>query len=82
MDEHHHFNASDGAAAMSIVESLLLALIDLKVISEQVAHDLLDDVISTHSAAAAVSPVPEKHLAVVTTVRRLLNGKGPTKIGE
>ena len=32
---------STGAAALGICESLLLALIDLKVISEKVAHDLL-----------------------------------------
>lgn len=79
MADHEHFNESDGAAAIGICESLLLALIDLKVISEQAAHDLLDDVASTHTSAAALSSAPEKHLAVVKTVKRML-GRGQIKL--
>lgn len=79
MFEGEHFNETNGAAAIGICESLILALIDLKVITEQAAHDLLSDVIATHTAAAMVSPVPEKHLAVVRTVERMMLGKGLTK---
>ncbi len=82
MVEHELFNQSDGAAAIGICESLLLALIDLKVISEQVARDVLDDVAATHTAAAALSPVPEKHHAVVRIVEKMLIGKVQPKLDE
>lgn len=82
MAQFEYSNETDGTAAIGICESLLLALIDLKVISEQVAYDVLADVVSTHTEAASISPSPEKHLAVVRAVNRLLVGKGQTKLGE
>ena len=45
MTEHARFDDSDGAAALGICESLLLALTDLKVISEKDVRDLLTDVV-------------------------------------
>jgi hypothetical protein len=62
-------------AALGICESLLLALIDHKLISEEVAHDLLSDVITTHTHAAELSNTPEKHQAVAEIVQRILIGK-------
>jgi len=44
---------SEGLAALSICESLLLALTDLKVIGEQDARDLLTDVVARHTEAFA-----------------------------
>ena len=73
---------SDGAAALGICESLLLALIDLKIISAQSAQDLLADVIATHSAAAVLSPTPEKHRAVAEIVQRIRLGNSPSTPSE
>jgi len=66
---------SDGLAALSICESLLLALTDLKVISEAEARDLLIDVVTTHTEAAVGSQMPERHEAVIAIVQRILAGK-------
>jgi len=75
MTEHAQFNDAVGMAALGICESLLLALTDLKILSEQDARDLLTDVAATHDDAAASSQSPEKHRAVVEIVQRILAGK-------
>ena len=75
MTEPARFHDADGMAALGICESLLLALTDLKIISEQDARDLLADVATTHSEAAALSQKPERHQAVVEIVQRILAGK-------
>jgi hypothetical protein len=67
-----------GMAALAICESLLLALTDLKVISERDAHELLNDVVATHNEAAVASETPEKHQAVVAIVQRILAGTNGT----
>jgi hypothetical protein len=64
----------EGASALAVCESLLIALIDLQLISDRAAHDLLSDVISTHDNAAQLSDAPEKHRAVAEIVRRILSG--------
>ena len=79
MTEHAPFHDAEGMAALGICESLLLALTDLKIISEGDAYDLLTDVATTHNEAAAASPAPEKHRAVVEIVQRLLHGKASTR---
>ena len=66
---------ADGIAALGICESLILALIDLEIMSEQDARDLLTDVATTHIDAAHTSPVPEKHEAVVDIVERIRGKK-------
>ena len=43
---------AEGLAALGICESLLLALTELKIISERDARDVLTDVATTHSEAA------------------------------
>jgi hypothetical protein len=55
MTEHARFNEAQGIAALGICESLLIALTDLKVISDQDARDLLTDVATTHNQAADAS---------------------------
>ena len=75
MTEHHRFNDADGSAALGICESLLLALTDAKLISEQDARDLLTDVAAAHSDAADGSQTPERHRAVAAIVQRILDGK-------
>jgi hypothetical protein len=66
---------AEGLAALGICESLLLALTDLKIISERDARDLLTDVATTHSEAALVARQPGLHQAVVAIVERILAGK-------
>lgn len=75
MTEHVRLNEADGMAALGICESLLLALTDLKIISDKDARDLLTDVATTHTEAATTSPTPANHRAVVEIVRRILTGK-------
>ncbi len=69
---------ADGMAALGICESLLLALTDLNVITEEAARGLLKDVATTHEEAAQTSRSPEKHRAVVEIVQRILDGKNGT----
>lgn len=68
-------NANNGTAALGICESLLLALIDLKVVSEGDVRALLTDVATANSEAAESSRAPETHRAVAEIVRRILAGK-------
>jgi hypothetical protein len=75
MTEHARFNEALGMAALGICESLLIALTELKVISEQDARHLLTDVATAHSEAAEASQTPERHRAVAAIVQRILNGK-------
>jgi hypothetical protein len=79
MTEHARFHDAEGIAALGICESLLLALTDLKIISEKDARDLLTDVATTHHEAATASQTPQKHQAVVEIVQRILAGKNGTR---
>jgi hypothetical protein len=63
---------ASGAAALAICESLLLTLIDLKIISAHDLRGLLMDVVATHSAAALVAEVPDQDQAVVEIVKVML----------
>jgi hypothetical protein len=65
----------EGLAALGICESLLIALTDLRVISEKDARDLLTDVATAHNEAASASQTPERHQAVVEIVQRILADK-------
>ena len=75
MTENPRFNDADGAAALRICKSLLVALTDLKIISEQDARDLLTDVATTHDEAATHSLAEADH-AVIEIVRRIRAGFG------
>ena len=75
MTEHERFNDADGMAALGICESLLLALTDLKIITDKDARDLLADVATTHAEAATTSADPANHRAVVAIVERILAAK-------
>jgi hypothetical protein len=69
------FNDADGMAALGICESLLVALTDLKIISEQDVRDLLTDVATTHEESATLSQTPETHEVVSAIIRRIIAGK-------
>lgn len=75
MPQHTNVNHAEGLAALGICESLLIALTDLQIISEQDARDVLTDVATAHNEAVTVSQTPEKHQAVIEIVERILAGK-------
>ena len=73
MAKHTRFNDADGLAALGICRKpLLIALTELKVISEQDARDLLTDVATAHTNAALAAQAPERRRAVVKIVQRIL----------
>jgi hypothetical protein len=78
MTEQPRIADAEGLAALGICESLLLALTDLAVISEQGVRGVLTDVATTHSEAAAKSQTPQRHRAVVDIIQRILDGENGT----
>jgi hypothetical protein len=75
MTQYARTTDADGMAALGICESILLALTDLKIISDKDARDLLTDVATTHTEAATKSTNPASHQAVVGIVQRILAGR-------
>ncbi len=71
-----------GLAALGICESLVLTLTELKIISDRDAHNLLNDVVTTHTNLAESSPTPEMHHAVVEIIRRILAGRNGAQLPE
>lgn len=64
-----------GAAALSICESMLIALQDLKVISAKEANAVLMDAAATHRHAIPVSPNGDEHRAIAELIERLFERK-------
>ena len=64
----------EAAAALSICESLLVALNDLKVITDKDAHDVLLDAAETHRSAARTAKDPHMHGAVADLIEIIMNG--------
>ena len=75
MTDPPQMNDVAGHAALAICESLLLALIDLKVIAEQDTRDLLRDAAAAHRGAAPDARSPEMHEAVAAIIEHILAGK-------
>jgi hypothetical protein len=75
------YDEATGLAALGICESLLIALSERKIISEQEMRDLLTDVAATHSQAALHARAPERHQAVVEIIQRILAGKDAVPLG-
>jgi hypothetical protein len=75
MSDQQPQHDADGAAALGICESLLLALTDLNILSEDAVRDLLTDVASAHSDPGVQPDVAGKHAAVVVILQRILDGK-------
>lgn len=63
-----------GNAALSICESLLIALSDLKIMSSKDIGDLLKDAADAHRTASATSPAPQLHLDIVSIIERIAAG--------
>jgi hypothetical protein len=69
-----------GGAALSICESLLIALNDLNVFDDKETRAVLVDAAATHSHAAAIaSPNSEEHLAIAALIQRIIDGKNSVR---
>ena len=75
MEDDQTLSCNNGAAALGICESLLLALTDLKVISDEDVRGLLTDVATANTEAASGAQAPGQHHAVAEIVQRILDGK-------
>lgn len=65
-------SAAAGFAALSICESLLLALSEQKVLRESEVHGILEDAAATHHGAADASQDDAMHKAAATLIELLL----------
>ena len=61
----------EGHAALAICESLLIALHDLKIITEQDTHDILLDAAAAHRAAGGTQAQIERHEAIAKIIERV-----------
>src|SRR5262249_2916894 len=68
-------NNLSGLAALSICESLLLALCDRSVLSDYEINGLLQDAADAHRNAQGTSQELEKHRAVAAIIERLRAGR-------
>jgi hypothetical protein len=69
----------NGAAALSICESMLIALNDLKIINDKDAHNVLLDAAATHRSAGPSSEDPGMHTAVADLIEKIMNGKNSVR---
>jgi hypothetical protein len=70
---------SAGAAALSICESLLIALNDLKIIDDKETRAVLQDAAESHRNAMPGSPNPEDHRAIADLIDRIVEGKNSVR---
>ncbi len=69
-----HDRSASGAAALSICESLLLAMGDLKILSEQDVIGIMKDATAAHRNAAETPEEAEFHAEVATILERIVAG--------
>ena len=68
-----------GLAALTICESLLLALMENDVLDRQEIRGLLKDAASTHRQAASAAEDPEAHLAAEAIIESIINRKNSVR---
>lgn len=68
-------SAASGVAALSICESLLLALSDLKIMGRADGDGVLTDAATAHRGAAGSSQEAALNREVVTIIERIIAGK-------
>jgi len=67
-------NSASGLAALSICESLLLALGDLRIISEKDAIDVITDAATAHRSAGETSEHIALHREAAAILDRIIAG--------
>jgi hypothetical protein len=78
-DPDDHDKTTAGTAALSICESLLIALNDLKVIDDKEARAVLQDAAEAHRNAVSGSAHPDEHRAVAALIDRIIDGKNSVR---
>ncbi len=68
------FSSATGMAALSICESLLLAMGDLKIMGEKDAVDVISDAASAHRVAGSSPEDIALHLEVAAILDRIITG--------
>jgi hypothetical protein len=74
-DRDYPDKAIAGAAALSICESLLIALSDLKIIDLKEMRAILQDAAESHRNAVPGSPNPDEQRAIAALISRIMDGK-------
>lgn len=70
-----------GLAALSICESLLLSLTDLKIIDKAEAVSILKDASAAHRGAVADATAPQAHEDAADVIDRIIKGKNSVRHG-
>ena len=72
-------NVSDktvaGHAALSICKSLLIAMRDLKLMTEKDVRDVLEDAATAHHEQSRYADDPDLHEQVAAIIERILSGR-------
>ena len=67
-------NVASGVAALSICESLLLAMGDLKIMGEKEALGIIEDAAEAHRGVGGSTKDVALHLEVVAILERIITG--------
>lgn len=78
-DRHDSDKTTAGAAALSICESLLIALNDLKIFDDKEARAVLQDAADSHRNAMSGSKNPDEHRAIADLIERIADGKNSVR---
>lgn len=68
-----------GLAALSICESLLLSLTDLKIIERVEVTSILEDAAAAHRGAIAEATTPQVHQAAIDVIDRIIKGRNSVR---
>ena len=79
VDDHSETEMGSGLAALSICESLLTSLQDLKIIGAQEAVDILKDASAAHHQAKIAADAPKAHRAAAAVIDRMIVGKNSVR---
>jgi hypothetical protein len=80
MNDRNDTNSTTaGAAALSICESLLIALNDLKIIDDKETRAVLQDAAESHRNAIPGSSNPDAHRAIAELIDRIVDGKNSVR---
>jgi hypothetical protein len=64
-----------GHAALSICESLLIAMRDLELMTEKDVRDVLEDAAAAHQAESTKADDPNLHRKVAALIERIIAGR-------
>jgi hypothetical protein len=79
MQASSEYQTASGLAALSICESLLVSLRDLKIMGEKEVVGLLKDASAAHRNAVASAQDPKTHHAAADVIDRIIAGKNSVR---